>query len=214
MGQRRTVLATGQTYHVFNRSVQKIPIFRRGMDFRLFTEAMAYYLQPQPQVKFSVYRLQRKQYQINLQKKLVEILAFCLMPTHFHFLLQQRMEKGTQRFIQKLSNSYAHYFSIKYRNAGPVFVGNFKSIHIETEEQLVHLSRYIHLNPVTAYLVERPEKYSYSSYKAYLGREKLEIINSDIVLSSFSSPKAYEDFVLNQKDYQRRLDFIQHLIVE
>lgn len=184
------------------------------MDFKVFTEAAAYYLQPQPQVKFSVYRFQRKQYQINLQKRLVEILAFCLMPTHFHFLLRQRMEKGIQRFIQRLSNSYAHYFSIKYRNAGPVFVGNFKSAHVDTEGQLVHISRYIHLNPVTAYLVERPEEYPYSSYKTYLGREKLEIINPDVVLSSFFSPKAYEEFVLNQKDYQRKLDLIQHLVME
>ena len=116
--------------------------------------------------------------------------------------------------MQKLSNSFAHYFSVKYKNRGPVFEGNFKAIRIESDEYLLHLSRYIHLNPVTSYLVENPQDYIYSSYRLYLGNEVSDFLDPSLVLKCFSSCKKYEEFVLDQKDYQRSLGKIKHLIAE
>jgi len=214
MALRKTSLITGETYHIFNRSVQGIPILKGQREADIFLKAMEFYLQPNPPVKFSFYRTSPDRYPINLDKKLVTIINYCLMPNHFHFTLRQEEANGIKRFIQKLSNSFAHYFSIKYKNRGPVFEGNFKSVRVEDDEQLIHLSRYIHLNPVTSYLAENPCEYAFSSYGAYIGKDSLGIIDSSIVLANFSSSKKYKEFVLDQKDYQRNLDKMKHLFLE
>jgi len=214
MALRKTLLATGEIYHIFNHSVQGIPIFKGEREYHLFLEAMKFYLQPDPPTRFSLYRASRNRFPINLNSQLVTIICFSLMPNHLHFILRQEKENGIKKYIQKLTNSFAHYFVLKYRSKGHVFEANFKAVRVETEEQLLHLSRYIHLNPVTAYLVEKPEDYPYSSYRIYIGKESSDFINSSLVLAHFSSPKKYEEFVLAQKDYQRTLGAIQHLLLE
>lgn len=214
MALRKTVLVTGEIYHILNRSVQGIPVFKGARECEHFLEAMGYYLQVNPLVKFSLYKFNKDRYPLNLDQRLVTIVNFSIMPNHFHFTLRQEVDKGIKKFIQKLTNSFAHYFSVKYQSKGHIFEGNFKAVRVEDEEQLIHLSRYIHLNPVSSYLTERPEDYLYSSYRVYLGDERSEIIDPSLVLNNFSSPKEYEEFVLARKDYQRELEKIKHLILE
>mgnify|MGYP000341892490 CR=1 FL=1 len=213
MALRKTLLVTGEVYHILNHSVQGMPIFKGKREANLFLEAIKFYLQENPPTKFSLYRTNKDRFPLNLEEKLVTIINFCLMPNHFHFTLRQEKEDGIRRFIQKLSNSFAHYFNMKYKNRGPVFEGNFKAVHIETDEQLLHLSRYIHLNPVTAYLVEKPEDYPYSSYRVYIGKEKSEIVDPSLILKQIS-PKEYQNFVMARKDYQRSLERIKNLLAE
>lgn len=214
MALRKTILVTDQIYHILNHAVQGIPIFKGKRENNLFLEAMEYYLQPDPPTRFSIYRKNRSKFPIKTEKRLVTIINFCLMNNHFHFTLRQEEKEGIRKFIQRLSNSFAHYFSARYQNKGPVFEGNFKAVRVETDEQLLHLSRYIHLNPVTAYLVEKPEDYLYSSYRHYLGKANLSFVDASLVMDQFSTPKEYEKFVLAQKDYQRELEKIKHLIFE
>ncbi len=214
MSQRKTILTTGEYYHVFNRSVQKLPIFKGQRECALFLEAVAFYLQTKPPTKFSMYRQNRTRYPINLNKKIVTVVSYLLMPNHFHFILCQNQEDGIKNFIQKITNSFAHYFNLKYKNTGPVFERRFKAVHIENNEQLIYLSAYIHLNPVTSCLVENPEDYPYSSYRAYIGLEKSEIIDPSIILDQFSTKEEYKKFVDSQKTYRRELDKIKHLINE
>lgn len=213
MALRKTILANGQIYHIFNRSVRSLTIFKGKKDYSLFLEAMQYYLQTDPPIRFSLYRVQKTKYPINLANKNVTIINYCLMPTHFHFTLRQEHEDGIRQYIQRLTNSFAHYFNIKYKTKGPVFEGNFKAVRVETDEQLFHLSRYIHLNPVTDYLVETPEQYSFSSYLVYIGKEKSNIIDPSFIMNKISNEN-YQKFVLDQVDYQRKLDLIKHLIKE
>lgn len=136
------------------------------------------------------------------------------MPNHFHFMLRQEKENGIKQFIQRLSNSFAHYFSIKYKQRGHVFEGNFKAVRVETDGQFIHLSRYIHLNPVTAYIVEDPKDYPYSSYNTYVGNGGFTFVDPKPILAQFPSSKKYEEFVLNQKDYQRSVQEIKYLALE
>lgn len=213
MGHRNTILAVGEIYHIFNRSTHEIPIFRTSRDYEIFTEAMIYYLQKSPRVKFSFYRRQKSLYPIKFNTKLVTVLNYCLMPNHYHFTLRQEEESGIKHFIQRLSGSYAHYFNKKYDTTGALFSGNFKAVRIEDERQLLHLSRYIHLNPVTSYLVDRPEDYNYSSYKAYLKKSKSDIIDPTPILDLLGK-QDYEKFVLDRKDYQRELSRIKHIILD
>lgn len=179
-----------------------------------FIQVMEYYLNPKPPVKFSIYQKNSKAFKLSFKEPLVKIIAYCLMPSHFHLILQQVLSNGIRTFIRRLTNSYSHYFNTKSERRGPLFEGRFKAKRIESDEQLIHLSRYIHLNPVTDYLVENPEDYAFSSYGEYLGKEEFSIIDPRPVLSSFKSPQDYAEFVLSRKEYQRELDKIKHLLLE
>lgn len=214
MAVRKTILATGEIYHVFNHSVAGIPIFKGAREGNIFLEAMKFYLQPDPPTRFSIYRTSRNVFPIKLTSPIVTIICFCIMPNHFHLMLRQEKDDGIRQFMHRISNSFAHYYAIRNKQRGHIFEGNFKAVRVETEEQLLHLSRYIHLNPVTAYLVNKPEDYPYSSYRVYLGEESSEIVDPTVVLSHFSSREKYREFVMLQKDYQRKLQEIKHLLLE
>jgi len=213
MPSRKLILACGETYHIFNRSIHRRSLFTNKKEFNLFLEAMGYYSQTSPPVRFSIYRQQKNKYKINIHKSLVKIIAYCLMPNHYHFILTQIKEKGIKKFIHRLATSYSCYFNLKHNQKGPVFESKFKAVRVETQEQLIHLSRYIHLNPVTSYLTEDPFRYNYSSYKIYLNQEKSDLVDFSDVMIDFS-PEDYRKFVLDQKDYQRELSGIKHLVFE
>ena len=214
MPQRKTILATGEVYHIFNRSIHKIPIFKGKRECQLFLDAIKYYLQKTPPVKYSLYRISRDKYPLKIKPKQIlnTVICYCLMPSHFHFILRQEKEDGIRKFIQRVTNSFAHYYNLKYESRGPVFEGKFKAIRVDNDEQLIHLSRYIHLNPSTSYLVEDSIDYPYSSYRVYLKKENSDFINPSLVMNLFSSVNHYQKFIMAQKDYQRSLDKIKHLI--
>ena len=214
MGLRRVRFVTGEIYHVYNRSIVNIPIFQGKQESELFLECSHYYNQERPPIKFSVYRTNRERFSPSRSKPLVTVLAYCIMPTHFHYLLRQEMDNGLLLFIKKISNSFAHYYSLKHHQAGHIFTGNFRAVHIEDEYQLLHVSRYIHLNPVTAYLTELPETYAYSSYKVYVEKASSIFVDPSIILGSFRSRKEYQRFTMDNKDYQRKLAKIKHLLLE
>ena len=214
MPARKVILATGETYHIFNRSIRQTPLFTNKKEFKIFLKATRYYLQRKPPVKFCFYRLQPNTYKLDFSKPLVKLINYCLMPDHFHFCLTQLVEDGIRKFIHRLATSYSHYFNIKYKQKGPVFESKFKAVRVESQEQLIHLSRYIHLNPVTSFLVEDPEDYEFSSYKIYLGKETSDFVDSSLVMGDFRLTENYKQFVLDQKDYQRELNKIKHLTLE
>ncbi len=140
------------------------------------------------------------------------------MPNHFHLLVKQVLEKGIVKFMGNIQNGYVKYINIKEERAGPLFQSTFKAKRIETDEQLLHVSRYIHLNPVTAYLVESEKiiEYPWSSLSSYLSNTspKQSFINTEIINSFFKNQKNHKEFILNQVEYQRELAKIKHLILE
>lgn len=228
MPYRQTVFAQDQIYHVFNRGVAKVPIFFSSRDYVRFLLLTDYYRFSNTPTSFShLIKLPIEERQPlmdtlhkdnNLQ---VEILSFCLMPNHFHFLLKQKTEKGITNFMGNIQNSYVKYLNIKKGRTGPLFQSAFKAVRIDTEEQLLHVSRYIHLNPSTGYLIE-PEnliEYPWSSLAFYSGNpfnclKNLSFVNPEMVLSLFKNGEDYKNFVFDQAEYQRELDKIKHLILE
>lgn len=211
MPRRYTSFLTGNFYHIFNKSVYGQPILQKKNDLNYFLQATKYYLQLNPPIKFSYFRLNPDKYQTDFNKRLVTLISYCFMPNHFHFCLKQEKDGGIQLFMRKLMSSFSHYFQIKYKNKGPLFCGTFKAVPIESDEQLMHLSRYHHLNPVTAGMVDHPKDYHYSSFNSYMTKES-DMVDTSYVLSNFSSKQQYERFVLDRKDYQKELKKIEHLI--
>lgn len=222
---RRTVsLVNGQYYHVFNRSINKEPIFVRNRDCRRALETFSYYRFLNTPVRLSYYLslgpTRRQEIVRSLGENattFIDIITYAFMPNHFHFLLRQSVENGISRFLSLFQNSYSRYFTTKYERMGHLFQGQFRVVRIEDEEQLVHVNRYIHLNPYTSFVVksfEELELYPYSSFPEYLNRHLKSICSKEIILSRFPSLQSYRQFVFDQADYQRQLDRIKHLILK
>jgi len=221
MPRRKIIFANEEIYHVINRSIAQAPIFKGKRDYQRALEVIDFYRYKTP-LSFSHYKRllkeERQKFLENLYKNkpFIEILAFCLMPNHCHFLLKQIQNKGIPNFMRNFQDSYARYFNAKYKRTGALFQSMFMAVRIETEEQLVHVSRYIHLNPVTAYLIEikKLENYPWCSFSDYLNPGTYQFVNSNLILSLFKTRRSYKKFVFDQAEYQRELQKIKHLILE
>lgn len=223
MPGRNIPLITNQIYHVINRGVASQPIFLNQKDYLRGLEIIFYYQNKHVPLRYSFFlRLPQKQKTEILDRLrtdgdfLVEIIAFCLMPNHLHLLLKQMKDNGTSLFMSNVSNSYTRYFNVKQRRIGHLFQGKFKAVRVETDEQLFHLSRYIHLNPYSSYLIKNLNglySYPYSSLSEYLNLQKSNICQKEIILKNFKK-SSYKDFLVDQADYQRKLQNIKHLLLE
>lgn len=222
MPYRKVPIVTSEIYHIFNRAVAAVPIVSTTKDFFRFLDLINYYRFKNTPVSFSQFKGIEKEQRENIFNNLVkennqqvEILVFCLMNNHFHFLIKQKLDQGIVKFISNLQNGYAKYFNVKTQRTGPLFQPMFKSVRVTSEEQLLHVSRYIHLNPSTAYLVEinNLESYPWSSLLNYIGESKYPFVNTELILGIISKKK-YKEFIFDQADYQRELGRIKHLILE
>jgi REP element-mobilizing transposase RayT len=152
----------GGLYHVITRGNNRRRIFRSRDDFIKFTKIL---VQQKAKVPFYLY-------------------AYCLMPNHVHLLVEMQEDK-ISRIMQRVLTAYSHYYNRKYARVGHLFQGRYKSSLCETSQYLAELVRYIHLNPVRAKLVERPEQYEFSGHQAYLGLDKSGLVDVEPVLRHF-----------------------------
>lgn len=213
MPRRITPLVNNEFYHLFNRGVEKRTIFTNHWDYRRFLKICYYYQFLGPKPSFSKFTKS----DLNLFKplpenKIVDIICYCLMPNHFHFLIRQLKDNGISLFMGQLLNSYTKYFNIKYSRVGALFQGTFKAILIETDEQLIHLSRYIHLNPVVSGLVKNLDEWNWSSYPEYMNQPIL--CSTKEILNFFPSKEKYKEFVEAQIDLGTTLEILKHRIIE
>ena len=213
MPLRKTLLITGEHYHVFSRSSQKREIFL-GIDADIFQICLKFYTRTNLYPKFSYYLKHQKEFPLTYLDRLVTIEAYCIMPTPFHLLLKQEVDGGITDYLQRSLVSYSHYYNQKHQEIGPVFAGRFKAVQIETEEQFMHVSRYIHLNPTSVGLVGDPRSYPYSSIQDYQKISPDLPVDPSQVLGCFASKESYLKFVLSRKDYQRKLEYIKHTLID
>jgi len=220
MNSRKYPLLDGEVYHVFTRSIAGFKICNNDYEFLRMKDAIRYYQNEKPVLKFSDFlRSGRNQNHADKNthlrgEQLVNIIAYCLMPTHIHLIVKQVKDNGISIFMSNVLNSYTRYFNSKYKRKGPLWEGRFKNVLVQTNEQILHLTRYVHLNPVTAHLVDRAEEWLASSYKEYISTveesEKLcqysEMFDID--------PLQYKRFLLDRVHYQRSLGSLKKLLVE
>ena len=212
MPSRKVPFVNGESYHIFNRGVAKMPIFYNFYDYSRLLKTMIYYQIDGPKPKFSHFTPLTKT--LNTNNKIVDIVCYCFMFNHFHFLLRQKTEGGITEFVSKLSNSYTKYFNTKNKRVGPLLQGEFKSLHVEAEEGLIHLSRYIHLNPLVGYVTKNLNSYRWSSYLEYINVDQDGICAKEIILNQFPSSDSYKKFVLDQEDYGKKLEIIKHQLLD
>lgn len=196
----------GGYYHVYNRGVEKRLIFIDDEDYHKFIGYLKVYLTPIDlrglTLKDGNGRTVPPSRRLNNYADEIELIAYCLMPNHFHFMLRQATEKGMARFIQSILTKYVRYFNKKYIRIGGLFQGVYKTVHMKNEEQFTYLTKYIHRNPLpdnpTRSHLEGLKDYKYSSYGNYLGLFKQNWVKMEDILSYFSktNPRnTYQAFV-------------------
>ena len=211
---RKIPLVNGEVYHIFNRGIDKRSTFTSYNEYLRAYLTIKYYQFIHPPIKLSSYLLLsdefRKKADNNMiDKKLVSIFAFCLMPNHFHLLIRQEVEGGISKFIGQFLNSYTRYFNTKHKRVGGLFLDQFKNILISGEGQLLHVSRYIHLNPYSSGIVTNFNDlihYKWSSFGEYLYSDENGICNKGIIMSAFNNKQnLYKQFVLDRAEFQKEL---------
>ena len=178
-------------------------------------ETFRFYQCPRPGVRFSRRENTNVRASANVGQAsgYVRIIAYCIMPTHVHFMLEQLLDDGISEFMRLTLNSYARFFNVKTSRKGPLLESRFENRLIETDSHALHMTRYIHLNPTSAGLVEKPEDWEFSSYREYLGLVSGEPVCEFQKVNQLS-PIAYRKFAEDRMDYQRSLQVLKNHLVD
>lgn len=194
MGWLKRSFDTNLIYHIYNRGVEKRRIFKSTGDLDQLLQTIAFYKYQQP-IRFSYFdRLgpgiksdYLRYHPQTTETQKIAILAFCLMPNHFHLLIKPLRAEETSKMLSDVTNSYSKYFNKKYERVGPLFQGRFKSKEIRDNGSVINASRYLHLNPVLSSKTN-PEgkkdilhRYSYSSFGDWVQTAHNPIIDKDQV---------------------------------
>ena len=180
MVRKNVPLIQNECYHIYNRAIAGNLLFREERNYYFFLSKVDKYILPA-----------------------AELLAFCLMPNHYHFILKLK-SSDISNPLQRLAVSYVKSYNLVYNQHGHLFQGPFQRIHVIDSNYLIHLSRYIHLNPVKADLVEKAESWDFSSYQEYIGLRTpdiadplpiLNLISEGSLRSLQSKQKQYQEFV-------------------
>jgi len=224
MVRRLHPIIKNQIYHIFNRSVAKQPIFKTNNDYSRFLKVADFYRFSSPGLRYSFYnRLDaenRLEFIERLRKdgqKAVSIFAFCLIDNHFHFLLRSLEENGIQSFARKIQDSCAKYINLKNKRTGSLFQEMFKAVRIDSDEQFLHVARYIHLNPISSFIantIEDLENYPWSSLPGYIGKNKHEFVDYEFLNSFYLNEKELRKFTFDQADYLLKLKEKEYLFLE
>ena len=210
----RKELANGEYYHVYNRGVDKRVVFTSKQDINRFIKSLVKFNTKKP--TGSLFRLARLK-KSNLDTKiepLVEIVAYCLNPNHYHLILRQVEEGGISEFMKRVNGGYTYYFNEQNDRSVALFQGRFKSKRIGADEYLKHLSVYISLNDKVHNV--RGSTSHKSSWNEYIGKSKYHICKKDIVLDQFKTLADYKKFaqetlaaIKRNKDELREIEFEQ-----
>lgn len=194
---RKAIFAEGEFYHIYNRGTDKRDVFSDENDYARFLESMIEFNAPEP-IGSLFENSYRKKHQLGgstskdekSEEKLVNIVAYCLNPNHYHLILQEVSERGVEKFMQRLGTGYTMYFNKKNDRSGALFQGRFKAIHISSNPYLLHVSAYVNLNNRVHQLGGSTSK---SSWNEYTGKCE-GICKKEDILGQFRKSEEYIDF--------------------
>ncbi len=227
---KRGVIADGAVYHVYNRGADRRKIFVDEKDYLRFVHDMSEFNEEGNSIgvgyKFiqnpvKIAGLDDDEKKPKKKKPLVSILAFALMPNHFHLLLIQKENNGITLFMKKLGSGYALYFNQKYKRSGVLFQGRFKSVHIKKNSHLKHIPYYIHANPLDLNRRREDEikfinSYRWSSHMDYCGwRNFPSVTERSFLLDFFDGEENYRKSIAEWvKDRSDNLEKVREVALE
>lgn len=210
---RKVSFTNGQYYHVYNRGTDKRTIFPNKFYFSRFLQSMEEFNTVEPIGSIYANSFHKKELSNPVAKlKLVNFICFCLNPNHYHFILEQTIDRGIEKFMHKLGAGYTHYFNQKNERNGVLFQGPFKAKHINSNEYLLHLSAYVNLNDRVHQLSNGVAKSSWQEY--LLDNSRTGFCKKDIILSQFKTIEEYSDFTEDALGIIRARKDMQDLLLE
>ena len=222
--RRKNPLVAGEVYHIFNRSIAEYKIFNDTKDYERMFCLINFFQIKEPPCKFADFidlKHVRQEGFLNYlnsmtkkDEKLVQLIAYCFMPTHIHLIIKQLSPNGISIFMSNILNSYTRYFNTKHRRKGPLWESKFQNVLVDKDEQLLHLTRYVHLNPVTAKLVNKPGDWTFSSFNEYINEtnEDQKVCKYDELLEI--NPSEYKKFLKERISYQRELAILKKSTID
>jgi len=220
MPYREDTLANDEIYHVFTKSIAGYRVFNTNTDYERMIKTLSFYTVETPPCRFSWFMEQEENHVAQKQStpgttdRLVTIFAYCLMPTHVHLILKQLSDNGTSRYMSRVFNSYSKYFNVKHNRKGPLWESRFRHVQVKDEEQFLHLTRYVHLNPVSSGLVNKPQKWKFSSYGQYIKAGDTSFCACEFEGLLDMRAADYRKFVEERIEDKRELEKIKHLILD
>ncbi len=210
------IYVEGGIYHLFNRGVEKRNIFLDDQDYKIFLYYLKSFLtpidkqsKPPPGIRYQ----STTKSGFTLYKE-IQLVAFCLMPNHFHLLVKQSSKRAIVELMKRLTNAYTEYFNKKYARTGALFQGCYKGVLVEDELYFLHLSRYIHGNARELFKnLKDFREYSYSSYLDYLGERETNWLHPEEILNYFEKRKgdldgeefsSYQNFIETYTENESR----------
>lgn len=185
-------------YHVYNRASGERKLFRDSADRNYFVSLLEKYLAESEPPEDESNREIIKRYD-------VEIVAYCLMGTHFHLLVYQELDSSAIiGYMRAISTAYSMYYNKKYKSKGHVFQSSYRASHITTDSYLAHISRYIHLNPAHRYAT-----WEWSSYREYVSERDTGWIHPERALGEYQTGEAYRKFVADYSPTDRRVQYAE-----
>lgn len=188
-------------YHVYARGVSRQAIFLDDEDHTVFLSMFKRHLSDQP-TKDKTGR------EYHHFKGEVDLLAFCLMTNHFHLLFYQHYESAIAHLMQGVLSAYSRYFNLKYKRSGPLFESRYKASLISSDAYLMHISRYIHLNP------QNWQTWRWSSLPYYRGDMHAEWLDPTYILKQFINKDNYLEFVADYESAKLELKRIKHELAD
>lgn len=218
---RKTLLATGEYYHIFNRGTDKRVVFPDREAFARFIQGMDEFnaVEPIGSLYENAFRKKRGEHQLGnrvsklmpkKQGRLVAIVCYCLNPNHYHFILRQITDRGIEKFMHRIGVGYTKYFNQRHERSGVLFQGPFKAIHVDSNEYLLHLSAYINLNNHVHQLGNSVSKSSWQEYTH--GRRGF--CEKEMILSQFKNVVEYQVFARRALTVAQEKKDMQRLLLE
>ncbi len=200
MGTRKEAFGIGEHYHVYNRGVDKRVIFTDSYDVLRFLKSMVEFntIEPIGSLYLNSF-LQLSGSTAKSKERLINIVSYCLNPNHFHIILEQLVDGGISEYMKRLSGGYTWHFNHKYDRSGSLFQGRYKSVHIDSNEYLLHASAYVNLNDRVHQLSGSTAKLvkSISSWEEYTDKKIKGICEKEIILGQFKTVCEYKKFALS-----------------
>lgn len=213
--QRKRYFRAGEFFHICNKSISNFKILNDENNCHRFIRALGYYNSLTQEINLGNYLKKDENFYPDLlipnEDPLVKYISFCLMPDHYHLLVKVLKDDCLSKYISNIENSFSRYFNLRFNRKGPLWQSRFKAVRIKNNEQLLHVCRYININPTTSELVENPEDWQFSSYKNIITDSKYLSILTEI---SIRNKEDFKIFAENNIDYQRRLKFIKKMVLE
>lgn len=177
---RRIKFEKGNYYHIYNRGAHRKRIFLKKGDYSFLLQRIEKYF----------------------QRDTITMIAYCLMPNHYHFLIRPDGNVSFSQTMQSIFNSYSKGFNSWYQHTGTIFEGPFKSVWVDSEEHVVYLCRYIHRNPIDGKrpLVDELNDWPFSNYLEWIGARKSNLVDEDFVATTFPQRESYRNYVLADQE--------------